>query len=88
MDFDPNTSSRWQSGAMFGVSYVLDHVSKRKLFPKGGRFRVLCIGGHDVDTNNVVIAYVAANALYKALGVQPKKQPHFDENTGAFTFPK
>ena len=88
VDFDPSISERWKSGASFGIDYVLEHVTKRTLFPKGGRVRVLQIGGHEVDTNNVVIAFVAAHALYKALGVQPTKKPEFDKETGTFMFPK
>lgn len=88
VDFESATSERWRTGALFGIHYVLDHVAKRKLFPKGGRVRVLQIGGHDVDTNNVVIAFVAAQALYKALGVQPTIRPEFDATSGTFSFPK
>ena len=88
VDFEPTNSKRWRSGASFGIQYVLEHVSKRKLFPKGGRVRVLSIGGHEVDTNNVVIAFVAAHALAKAIGVQPRKLPAFDKDTGIFSFPK
>jgi hypothetical protein len=88
VDFDPTNAKRWRSGASFGVEYVLEHITKRKLFPKGGRVRVVYIEGHEVDTNNVVIAFVAAHALYKALGVEPAKRPAFDENTGVFSFPK
>jgi hypothetical protein len=88
VEFAPTISKRWRSGASFGIQYVLDHIAKRKLFPKGGRVRVLHIGGHEVDTNNVVIAFVAARAFSKALGVQPRKEPVFDEGTGTFSFPK
>lgn len=88
VDFAPTTSERWRSGAAFGIQYVLDHIAKRKLFPKGGVVRVLQIAGHEVDTNNVVIAFVAAQALCKALGVQPTKCPVFDKDTGIFSFPK
>ena len=88
VDFAPTISDRWRSGASFGIHYVLDHIAKRKLFPKGGVVRVLHIGGHEVDTNNVVIAFVAAQALCKALGVQPTKRPIFDKDTGTFSFPK
>ena len=88
VDFDPSISDEWKCGASFGIEYVLEHVTTRTLFPKGGRVRVLSIGGHAVDTNNVVIAFVAANALYKALGVQPTKKPEFDKIAGTFTFPK
>jgi hypothetical protein len=88
VEFDAAVSPRWQSGASFGIDYVLDHVAKRQLFPKGGRVHVRHIHGHEVDTNNVVIAFVAANALCKALGVEPKKRPTFDQATGVFSFPK
>ncbi|MSU79630.1 MAG: hypothetical protein EXS16_16265 [Gemmataceae bacterium] len=88
VDFDPSISGEWRTGASFGIDYALDHVTRRSLFPKGGRVRVLSIGGHAVDTTNVVIAFVAANAIYKALGVQPIKRPEFDKNTGVFSFPK
>ena len=88
VDFAPTISKRWQTGALFGIQYVLEHIAKRKLFPRGGLVRVLSIGGHEVDTNNVVIAFVAAHALVKALGVQPAKIPAFDRETGVFSFPK
>jgi hypothetical protein len=88
IDFDPEQADRWRIGAMFGIDYVLEHIDKRKVFPKGGRVRVHYIGGHEVDTNNVVIAFVAANALLKALSVEPTKRPEFDEETGVFRFPK
>lgn len=88
VEFEASGAKRWQSGATFGIEYVLEHVAKRKLFPKGGRIRVISIGGHEVDTNNVVIAFVAAHALSKALGVQPRKLPLFDSDTGTFSFPK
>ena len=88
VDFAPTISTRWQSGASFGIQYVLDHIAKSKVFPKGGHVRVVHIGGHEIDTNNVVIAFVAACALYKALGIQPTKQPVFEKETGTFIFPK
>ncbi len=88
VDFDPSVPDEWKSGASFGIGYVLEHITTQTLFPNGGRVRVLSIGGHSVDTTNVVIAFVAANALYKALGMQPTKKPEFDRNTGSFTFPK
>jgi hypothetical protein len=88
IQFDQTDAARWQSGAQFGIDYALEHVSTRKFFPHGGRVRVLRIEGHEVDTNNTVIAYVAAHALFRALGVEPTKRPNFDGSTGAFVFPK
>jgi len=88
VEFDDRQAARWQTGARFGIDYVLDHVSKRAIFPNGIRVFVGAIEGHDVDTDNTVIAYVAANALLSALGVEPRKRPDFDELNGSFVFPK
>lgn len=85
--FEGTLPLRWRSGALFGVHCVLEHV-KQKLFPKGGYIRILCIDGKEVDTSNVVIAFVAAHALYKALDIQPVKPPVFDQEAGTFIFPK
>jgi hypothetical protein len=87
VEFAPNVGTLWRPGAAFGIHYVLDRVAKRKFFPNGGKVRVTSITGHAVDTTNLVIAFVAARALYKALGIQPTKPPQFDEQTGVFGFP-
>ncbi len=88
IDFAQPSATRWQSGATFGIDYVLEHIPTRKIFPHGGRIRVTNIEGHEVDTNNVVIAYVAAHALLNALGLDPAKKPDFDGSSGMFLFPK
>ena len=88
VDFDPSVSEQWKNGASFGLGYVWEHINTHTLFPNGVRIRVLSILWQPVDTNSVVIAFVAANALYKALGIEPTKKPEFDKNQGTFTFPK
>jgi len=88
VDFDERRARSWQQGARFGIEYVLEHIPKRKYFPTGGRVHVDCIEGHEVDTNNVLIAYLTANALFEALGFEPTKRPSLDEAAGVFEFPK
>ena len=56
--------------------------------PKGVKFECSTWDHMRLNTNNVVIAFVAARALYKALGVLPSKQPDFNPETGVFSFPK
>jgi hypothetical protein len=75
IEFDPAHAAQWQTGARFGIEYVLEHSSRRPLFAHGGRIHVSRIQGHPVDTNNEVIAYVAALALVDALGINPRKMP-------------
>jgi len=88
LDFDPSVPDKFKCAALFGIEYALEHLSQRTHFPNGGRVRVLHIGSNPVDTKSVVIAFVAANAMYKALGIEPTKKPAFDKETGMFTFPK
>jgi len=88
VDFDATNANRWNCGAAFGIEYVLEHISQRKLFPSGGRVFVSAIEGHEVDTNNTVIAYVTAIALLEALGIEPTRRPSFNQDAGIFEFPK
>lgn len=88
VDFDPHRASRWQSAARFGIDYVLEHLPARNFFPNGGRVFVRCIQGHEVDTSNALIAYVAAEAMLQALGADTAKRPGLDEMNGIVTFPK
>ncbi|MGH7137407.1 MAG: hypothetical protein ACREHD_16815 [Pirellulales bacterium] len=88
VEFDPVAASQWQTGARFGIDYVLEHSSPRTLFPNGGRIHVSRIQGHLVDTNNAVIAYVTAMALIEALAVKPREMPALDAEKGLLIFPK
>lgn len=88
INFDAVYATRWQAGARFGIEYVLERVSRRKLFPDGGRIYVSRIEGHLVDTNNVVIAYVAALAIIDALGIDAREVPELDAEKGLVIFPK
>jgi hypothetical protein len=89
VDFDDDNAGRWQTGARFGIDYVLEHVPKRTYFPQGLKIHVGCIEGHEVDTDNTLIAYVTANALLEALGIaEPRKRPNLDEEKGLVVFPK
>lgn len=88
VEFDPQHANRWQSGAKFGIDYVLEHLATRKFFPTGGRIFIRCIKGHEVDTSNALIAYLAAEALRQALGANTTKRPTLDEASGDITFPK
>ena len=89
VDFDAEHASQWQSGARFGIDYMLERIQRRSLLPTGAKIHVDSIQGHDVDTNNVVIAYVTAYALMRALGIEPPtKSPRLDSDLGLFIFPK
>jgi len=89
VEFDKDRATEWQSGARFGIDYALEHVSKRTVYPKGLKVRVTTIEGHDVDTTSSLIAYIAARAMFQALGVEPaNEQPSVDFEKGLVEFAK
>jgi hypothetical protein len=88
IDFDGKLAVNWQTGARFGIEYVLEHVARRKLFPHGVKIKVDRIQGHEVDTTNTVIAYTAAIALLRALGLEDSLKPDLDPEKGLFVFTK
>lgn len=86
--FDEKAALDWRIGVQFGITYGWEIFTSRQ--PNGKRLdvRVLEITGQAVDTTNLLIAFVAANALWKALEWTPPKPPAFDPKTGCFTFSK
>jgi hypothetical protein len=79
VEFDEAGVQKWRSGARFGIDYVLEHIPSKKVFPKGARITVHAIQGHEVDTNNVVIAFATANALLSALDIPFPRKPEMDK---------
>ena len=83
VDFDAACASCWQSGVRFGIDYFFDHIP----IVGGVRIHVVCVEGHEVDTNNALIALAAANALFQAFGIaESKKKPQLDEENGLVVF--
>lgn len=87
VEYDPAVSQDWRKGVASGIAYALEQVTGQGSVPSSGRVRVLSVHGMIVDTTEVVMAYVAATALFKALGVDSVKKPEFDKKTGIFSFP-
>lgn len=89
IEFDSDRAGRWQSGARFGIDYAIEHVSQRNLFPGGLNVRVATIEGHEVHTTTSLIAYIAARAMFQALGVEPASEaPTVDFEKGLVEFAK
>jgi hypothetical protein len=44
--------------------------------------------GHEVDTTEVVMAYVAANSFFDAMKVERPAHLSLEESAGVFKFPK
>ncbi|MBI5547147.1 MAG: hypothetical protein HY901_24975 [Deltaproteobacteria bacterium] len=79
--------SEWRAGVEFGVRYaferILDPAERGRVL-----IRVTEIRGHAVDTTEVVAAYAAAFALWRAFGREPARLPSLDAAAGIFQFPK
>ena len=76
----------WRAGVEFGITYAHEKVIGNQ--PPGANVRVLEARGHIVDSSQVLMAFVAANAFCKAIDVAPPPGLRLDEETGKFIFPK
>jgi len=81
----PDEFARWRHGLAFGIAYACERsVALRR---KAARVRVTDVEWHNpVDTTEIVMAFVAANALWNALGETQAAAPTLNAKTGAFTF--
>ncbi len=86
--FDTCCSPEWRIGTEFGIMYGWELFRRSCPEIKGLSVRVLEIRGQFADTTNLVMAFVSANALWKALDWLPPKPPSLDPKTGTFTFSK
>ncbi len=89
IEFDRQRADEWQSGVRFGIEYAIEHVSPAKLLGSGAEVRVTVIEGQDCDTSTSLIAYVAARAMFQAIGVDPPNElPSLDLENGLVRFYK
>ena len=88
IDFDRACVPEWKVGVEFGIVYGWELFRRNCPGAKGLSVKVLEIKGKPADTSNLVIAFVSANALWKALEWTPPKLPTLDPKTGYFTFSK
>jgi hypothetical protein len=86
--FDDKCSSEWRIGVEFGITHAWEIFARTQSGRRDMRVCVLETMGQTVDTSNLVMAFVSANALWNALGWVPPKPPAFDPKTGCFTFSK
>lgn len=86
--FQEQCPLNWRIGVAFGIMYGWERLQRELCQTNGLTVEVLEVTGQPVDTNNLVMAFVSANALWNALGWSPSEPPVFDLQTGCFTFPK
>ena len=76
---------RWRAGIVFGLAHAKEKVFGERA---GDLVHVIEIRGHEVDTTETVMAYVAANAFFDAVKAERPSALTMDKSAGAFTFPK
>jgi hypothetical protein len=78
----------WRTGIELGITYGWELWQREQGQLKGINVEVVEVTGQMVDTNSIVMAFVAANAFWKGLDWVASRPPTFDAKTGCFTFPK
>lgn len=73
------------TGLQFGIAWAYE----RAVHPKTRMtVEIVKSRGHVVDTSELVMAFVAAQAFYAAIGMPAPESLTLDPATGVFTFPK
>lgn len=75
---------KWEPGVVFGATYIIEHCTKAISL----NITVTDIKFNDVDTTNVVIAYITYNAILSAIGLQLSSNIYFDKQKILFEFEK
>jgi len=76
---------QWRAGVGFGLAHAYEKAFGGR---SGAVVHVTEIRGHDVDTTETVMAYVAANAFFDAVKAEQPAALAMDRSAGVFTFPK
>jgi hypothetical protein len=79
-------NKEWREAARFGIQYAYTHIARRDFTASGHRIRVQRIQGHPFDTNSLIVAYVAACALFRAFGKRESELVTFDPESGRIAF--
>jgi hypothetical protein len=78
----------WKVGVEFGIAYAYEKSLGAQPNAPGATVRVLEFRGHDVDTTEVIAAFVAARAFFMAIRADPPAGLELKAPTGEVVFPK
>lgn len=78
----------WRYGVQFGIAYAYEKTILAQPRSRGVKVRVVSVLGHPVDTTEAAVAFAAAHAFCRAIGVALPQPPRLSESTGEFIFPK
>lgn len=79
----PAHHSKWERGIGLGVTYFVESMRKKM----GITVRIMEIKYNDVDTKQILIAYITFFALCDAFSLTPTNAPFFSKETKSFNFP-
>jgi hypothetical protein len=79
-------SGDWEAAVQFGLSYAWDHLRARAKC--GFSVEVVSLETHPVDSSHLLVAYVAAMALFKAAGYTGPGVPVFHKEARTVVFLK
>ena len=88
VQFRENCDSNWRIGIEFGIKYGWEQYQNEQQSIGGTLVEIIEVSWQMVDSNSIVMAYVTANAFWKAINWLPKKPIYFDQKTGSFSFSK
>jgi len=82
---------QWMDSIRFGFVYAREKLQSLGVVSTDGGLRIKIIDARwapAIDTTQVIMAYVAAQALFDCFEVAPTPYLSFDDSTGVFGFHK
>jgi hypothetical protein len=88
INFIEECEPNWKTGIEFGIVHAWEVWQRHQPNLQGVQVEVLEVGGQMVDTSSMIMAFVAANAFWKAVNWAVPTPPVFDPKSSSFTFSK
>ncbi len=88
IEFAARNANRWKEAAIVGVRNARKQVPVKFTAKLQANVIITNVDWQPVDTTDIVVVYVAAQAVLDMFDVSPRQRPEFVESFGCFLFAK
>lgn len=88
IQFAPSCEIRYRAAAQFGIEYAWEYTPRELKGNTGLAVEIVTIRWAAVDTTSVLVAYAAAEALWKAISHTPRRPIKLDTEARGIFFPR
>ena len=86
--FEAHDADRWREAAIVGIRNAWRQLPSKLTAKTQATVRITKVDWQPADTTDIVVVYVAAQAIFDLFDVSPRQRPEFLQSFGCFLFPK